>query len=44
MNITIVKKLLGSFLSLALIVLITGVTGIYMVKKVAGSGKDVIDW
>ncbi|MFH2220498.1 MAG: methyl-accepting chemotaxis protein [Pseudomonadota bacterium] len=43
MNITIVKKLMGSFLSLSLIVLITGVTGIYMVKKVAGSGKDVIE-
>ncbi|MBW1841076.1 MAG: HAMP domain-containing protein [Deltaproteobacteria bacterium] len=43
MKITIAKKLMGSFLSLSLIVLIAGATGMYMVKRVAGSGEEVIE-
>ncbi len=43
MKITIGKKLIGSFLSLALIVLIAGMTGLSMVKKVARSGDVIVE-
>ena len=43
MNITIVRKMIFSFLSLSLMVIISGGTGIYMLKKVAASGEEVIE-
>ncbi len=43
MNLTIGKKLIGSFLVLSLIVMAAGLVGLIMVKKVARSGDIVIE-
>ncbi|MBN2374669.1 HAMP domain-containing protein [bacterium] len=40
---TIGKKLMGGFIALSLIVVITGLTGLFMVKKVDRSGDIVIE-
>jgi len=40
---TIKKKLLGSFLIMAFLVTVAGVTGVMMVKKVARSGQRVVE-
>jgi methyl-accepting chemotaxis protein len=43
MKLTIAKKLLGAFLLMAILVTIVGVTGVFMVKKVARSGQMVVE-
>ena len=43
MTLTIAKKLLGAFLLMAILVTIVGVTGVFMVKKVARSGQMVVE-
>ena len=43
MKFTISKKLMASFVGLSFIVLIASVTGIMMVRKVAGSGEAVLN-
>ena len=43
MKLTIAKKLLGSFLVMAVLVTIVGVTGVFMVKKVARNGQLVVE-
>ncbi|NIA18990.1 MAG: HAMP domain-containing protein [Xanthomonadaceae bacterium] len=43
MTLTIAKKLLGAFMLMAVLVTITGVTGVMMVKKVATSGQMVVE-
>ena len=42
MNISLAKKLTGSFLIMAVLVLAACMTGIFMVKKVARSGEQVV--
>lgn len=42
MKLTIAKKLMGGFLIMAVLVLIAGLAGITMVKKVGRSGEQVV--
>jgi len=43
MKLTIAKKLLGSFMVMAVLVTIVGVTGVFMVKKVARNSELVVE-
>ena len=43
MKLSIFRKLIGSFMILALLVVLAGATGMLMVNKVAGSGNAVVE-
>jgi methyl-accepting chemotaxis protein len=43
MKLTIAKKLLGAFLLMPVLVTIVGVTGVFMVRKVARNGQMVVE-